>query len=350
MKIVVAATFDENLADAGGGMYGYVYSGLHYNVFETADEANSFLTNATNNAKSDQIVSIFMIPSVFIVEANSPPGKFELAIDKNITDIDGYVPHNKKLFTSPYNFITVNNMQGTAAMYKYEYFSTTNCIFDIGGDLSCNPNVICYPKNYNNEQLAITEKITMSGYPQCAYTIDAYRAWLAQNGASTGVTTLGSAFALIAGIVSMANPATAPAGIAMAAGGASGVASSMAGIYEHSIQPDQAYGPSGGDALVALGIKYLVFQKTTIRKSFAERIDGYFDMYGYQTNAFKIPNINTRPHWNYVKTKDATITGSMPANDLAQIISNFNNGITFWKNGHEVGDYSLNNEVVTNGQ
>ena len=80
-------------------------------------------------------------------------------------------------------------------------------------------------------------------------------------------------------------------------------------------------------------------------------------MFGYATNKVKTPNRNSRPHWNYVKTRgcvlhsgrvaaDGTLTGGLPADDMAKINAIYDNGITFWKNGSEVGDYSLNNKPV----
>ena len=69
-------------------------------------------------------------------------------------------------------------------------------------------------------------------------------------------------------------------------------------------------------------------------------------MFGYATRRCKKPNRNSRPHWNYVKTVGATVTGSVPADDMKKICSIYDNGITFWKNGSEVGDYSLDNSPV----
>ena len=83
--------------------------------------------------------------------------------------------------------------------------------------------------------------------------------------------------------------------------------------------------------------------KKAITREFAVKIDDYFNRYGYQTNNVKVPNRNSRPHWNYVKTVGCSIKGSIPADDKSLICRIYDNGITFWKNGSEVGDYSLDN-------
>jgi len=59
----------------------------------------------------------------------------------------------------------------------------------------------------------------------------------------------------------------------------------------------------------------------------------------------KTPNRSGRPHWNYVKNKTTNLVGNAPADDVNQIVSIYNKGITFWKNGNEVGNYSLDNSI-----
>ena len=71
--------------------------------------------------------------------------------------------------------------------------------------------------------------------------------------------------------------------------------------------------------------------------------DNFFTRYGYATKKLKIPNRSSRPHWNYVKTVNCTITGSIPTDAARNICSIYDNGITFWKHGSEVGNYSLDN-------
>lgn len=74
-------------------------------------------------------------------------------------------------------------------------------------------------------------------------------------------------------------------------------------------------------------------------------IDDYFTMFGYAIKRVKVPNRNSRPHWNYVKTIGCTLTGSIPSDDMKKICNIYNNGITFWKNGSEIGHYELDNTV-----
>ena len=79
---------------------------------------------------------------------------------------------------------------------------------------------------------------------------------------------------------------------------------------------------------------------------YAEKIDKYFDMYGYNISAVKVPAWNTRNHYNYVKTSGVDIFGTIAKNDKETIASIFNSGVTFWhiSGGGVYGTYDTNNE------
>ena len=79
----------------------------------------------------------------------------------------------------------------------------------------------------------------------------------------------------------------------------------------------------------------------------AKVIDDYFYCFGYATHRIKVPNTHSRPYWNYVKTIDVNITGSVPAREMQKICEIHNKGITYWKYNEnlKVGDYSQDNTV-----
>lgn len=128
-------------------------------------------------------------------------------------------------------------------------------------------------------------------------------------------------------------------------GGALGLGSSIANELEAYNAPNQGRGSSSGsDVDVALNLKDFYFKRMQITVEYARILDDYFDKYGYQTDRVKVPNTHSRPQWNYVKTRDCSITGSIPVDAMAHIKSIHNNGVTYWKNGNNVGNYSLNNQ------
>lgn len=84
--------------------------------------------------------------------------------------------------------------------------------------------------------------------------------------------------------------------------------------------------------------------KKHIREEYARIIDDYFTVYGYATNRVKVPNISVRPHWTYTKTIGSNVVSKTCSNnDVTLINTIFDNGITFWKNASEIGNYSFDN-------
>lgn len=122
----------------------------------------------------------------------------------------------------------------------------------------------------------------------------------------------------------------------------------MAEIEKQQLIPDTA--TMGSTNATLLGYNMFttenIFSRYNIKSQFAQRIDKYFDQFGYLTNTLKIPNINNRPNWNYVKLAGANIIGDVPETDLQEIKSLFNEGITLWHNSATFLDYSQNNRTT----
>ena len=115
--------------------------------------------------------------------------------------------------------------------------------------------------------------------------------------------------------------------------------------YNSKAQSNIPVGMTAGNVMV--GLRDLNFRcyDVDVNQQDAKIIDEFFDKYGYQTNKLKVPNISGRKQWNYVKTRDCELVGNIPASIKSSIISIFNSGITFWKNGDNIGDYSLDNTL-----
>lgn len=85
-----------------------------------------------------------------------------------------------------------------------------------------------------------------------------------------------------------------------------------------------------------------------IKREYAERIDAYFDKYGYAQRTMYVPERQNRKHWSYLKTTGCNIKGNINNTDLVTIKTIYDNGITTWNNLEEVGNYALDNTVDRN--
>lgn len=327
-----------------GSILSNVYTGVAYRVYDrnSIGDLNYLLEVVAKKGKADAITSMFMFPSALLGAytpgqkiVDSFPGFIVKHVAKNLSDIDGYVPKNKKLFTHPYNFLYMSNNSGNKAEYKWEYFDT-DATFWINGNIGPNPTVYCIPCAYKGVAQNYEESLTITGFPFCNWTYDAYRNWLAQNAVSVALGVASSGVSIAAG---------AYTGNAIGvASGVIGVAQQLGQVYQHSLQPPQAKGnTNGGGAAFSLGMLDFSFIPATITAQYAERIDNYFEMFGYKVNALKVPNLASRPIWNYIKTIDINIVGAIPNEDMAELKNMYDDGLTLWHSPSYVCNYGINN-------
>lgn len=370
MKWVLASTFKPVAgvfrANYSGGIWGGLWSGLYYNVFDTYEQMQTFIDNA-GALTIEGIVCAFMIPSAFVTEENGNeleprtsgfmlPNGFSRRGTKRA--FEGYTPVNNKLYTYPYNLLYVTNLQGEGVAFKYELFSQPSSATEYGtphfatiASMTANPECTVYPQYYAGIDDNLDERLTVRGWPMLSWNSDAFKAYLAQSASAisaAGLATLSmaanpdqSTSAVTALTVAGTAASASPIGATVAAGLM--VASALGGAVTAKLTPPRNHPGSGCSALAAdnkLGFLYL---RKHIRKEYAKIIDDYFTMYGYATHEVKVPNRNARPHWTYTKTIGCVVHGSVPCDDMSKICSIFNNGITFWNNGREVGDYTLDN-------
>lgn len=311
---------------------------------------------------------------IFVADGKSTPYTQNLITLP--TSLDGYTPVNAKVRTYPYIYVGFNPSNGTSKIYRYEDFINFTPSFKFISEINPNPTVNIIPQNYRGQTGdSLSDQAALNGYPQISSKVDVYNSWLAEN---TGIINVQKErseatqnFAVQRGTVGIV--AGAVQSVASAAnkdivgtiGGAATIASNVININEakknhelnikelnavqemHAMLPDNV--TLGGSNATLLGYEFLdnnIFTRYSIKSQFAERIDQYFTMYGYSTNKLKIPNINNRPNWNYIKTVGINIIGDVPETDLNAIKNLFDNGITLWHNSATFLDYSQNNRTT----
>ena len=85
-----------------------------------------------------------------------------------------------------------------------------------------------------------------------------------------------------------------------------------------------------------------------IKMEYAQKIDEYFDKYGYAQNTAYVPERLNRKHYSYLKTVGCNIVGKMNNNDILTIKGIYDNGITTWDTLQNVGHYEIDNSVERN--
>ena len=322
------------------GLYtGIEYHGALINDDSDVSSLDNLLELYVQANQQDSIVSIFVMPSVFYTAETAP-------VIKNIgvelpNKLDGYVPRNKKLLTYPYCFLTVDCLND-CKNYRYEFSGDKEIMhFALIGCVSPNVEILLCPRQYNGTkvheegtigEVNMTEELVMTGFPQCAYSIDAYRAWLAQKATGTIISGVGQlGLGVASGITGNA--------VGVAVNGV-GLAHTINNAIIESTKGSTSRGSQGGSALVASRTKDFYIKRMSITQEYAKMIDDFFDRYGYTVNRMKKPYRHARRYWTYVKTRDCNAIGSVPADDMKKIKEIYDKGITFWSLASMVGNYS----------
>ena len=88
----------------------------------------------------------------------------------------------------------------------------------------------------------------------------------------------------------------------------------------------------------------LLIMLQEIKPEYKSYLGDYFQMFGWKTNRLKIPGIRTRQSYNYVQTESVNISGTFNNEDMRELKSIFDNGITLW-HIDDVGNYNVSNGI-----
>lgn len=346
--------------ETDGTLYDGIYGSASLYVYNSTDVQN--INSKINEyiKKTNAILSIYMLPKLLIPEiptdhkmsygAKGLATTVTLPTVSSADTLNGYLPKNKKLYSYPYNFFHIDNANGSELTLRYEFFDNLTPVVQINGTITQPVTLTLRPVSYKGVAgydpiggytTLNTESLTIDNYPLCSWNVDSFQAWIAQS-AIPGVISGG---ANIAG--SIAQSLLLGKSVSVAGIGASVISQAttlLAQGYQASIASDISKGTfNNGGGNVSAGKQQFYGGRCSVSKEFAKMIDDYFSMFGYAVRSLKVPNRASRPHWNYVKTIGATLTGSVPADDMRKLCSIYDNGITFWKDGREVGNYNLDN-------
>ena len=243
---------DKPLAVNFGGVYApggaYICTSITQvvNIISALDQAG----------KGDAVTNVYIVPRKIIdvsetslqYEGQSDPITYNIEFPKQTT-LDGYTPVNKKLLTYPYNYLLLDNNNGSSNILQYEnWVNSNNCLFEVAGVPTVGGSIKCVPSQYKNQGRFQQEGIMCGKFPTCGWVNDTYTNWLTQNAVNIGVGVATSGLEIIGGVGLMATGGGAVGGAGSITSGALGIANSVGQIYQHSLIPNSAKGnTNGGD-------------------------------------------------------------------------------------------------------
>lgn len=361
---VRSATFDDN--------------SVLYNVLSTIIDSNY----------GDAIIGGVIIPTEFANTSEGSQGTTKYYTKSQLRgSIDGYTPKNNKLYNSPYCVLRIQLSDGQNVFLQPEYLDGNYITLRYIPVVSMTPELAVIPMNYKGQEYAYSEALSFTSFPQFSIAVDGYKAWVASGGLakanlslsqSQRTRDLANEEAIVKGVYGMLGSGAqigtgavemlATDGIVGGEQVASGLSSFGSQILdteytlrknEQTLQfanenydlqnaiaktfPPTTKGQALGSALASdLKVGFTV-DKMTINYDNAKAIDDYFTMYGYKINKLGIPNRKARPHFTYIKTIDCKVNGGAPSDALFRIQNIYNNGIRFWVDASEIGNYQVDN-------
>ena len=350
--IVISSPYDQNgQLNALGAFENNVFTGLNTYVFDSAREANAYLQAIEDSSEAtiENVVSIKTVPSEF---SDTPSSVIDGPTPPWIT-YAGQI-YNAKCFVSQFCVLQVDSAMTGPKEYAPEYFLWSEVPgfmqYLILGGACC--GIILKPIAYGTIDSEINS-MTNNGYiigdvPEGVCVGNTFAEWKATQGnfiiANALVTGLKGVVGGVSGMNSNSNALSQPTGVLASAAGTA--ASSLISTGQQFATAKKygscLIGSTNASANIVAGINNYGYTISWIipTRPNLYALDDYFSRFGYQVNRLKVPNVNTRPHWNYVKTGEAHIAGDIPYLYRVQIENMLNHGVTFWNEDWTIGDYS----------
>lgn len=386
--IVVGFMPDDVISEAISGrgkLIDGVYSGASYTAFTSPGQVNNALLAIGVLGKSDNVIGVWMNKTTPKEGKTAQSKQADTGINvKNLTystRTGAYTIRNKKLLCSLFSKLQGHSMNGSVQEYKPELVvgDTLNGLVEWSASQGLE---MCFIPAYENGTMSdqnIEYALWDNVQVQCAW--HGY-GWI-HDGIKNALTTLqektqtavqagmmlsvpGAGAAMGATMMSSGtSTALAPQTTLPSAGGMRAQVGQMNGGTQDlntyrtfgagdiadiakafgNTKPDMHAG--GGSQTLRFGANHcgFSFKRICPTSQELERLDTFFDMFGYQVNMLKMPNLKSRQCWNYVKLSKPCIFGSVPVEGMRIIKSAFQNGIRLW-HVDAVGDYSQQNPPI----
>lgn len=285
-----------------------------------------------------------------------------------------YKPKNNKVYTYPYTYLKVSNGQGNDITYKWENFNEYPNTFDVMGYVGNGVSCDLRPKFYEGGTGRLVH-IPIQSFPSCSFTE-------------------GSLLRSMVDIVGLG----IKGGLSATSSTTTSSSSEDEDVFsedrkwkstnkrrkqkqwtEHKQYTTQSKHESSKevrtknedwlkDALVQslpllgqkgknvvsgnsgnLDIKEeqygYTFYSMAIDYEYAKIVDNFFTRFGYKVCEFKVPNLNSRQRFNFIKTENCNIGGNIPDDAMTEICAMFDSGLTLWHTD-AIEDYSQDNPIV----
>lgn len=250
-----------------------------------------------------------------------------------------------KLLMYPYSFVEITLQNGQTLIVKPQYVNGTTLEVIRKSVLSIKPEVKYYLNGYTGLGDDYDFSLSMKDFPQCPVQDTSYLLSVSQTQQGTLMGLESSLISTgISGLVSLLT--SNPVGLISSIGNAlTGTQQALYKYNQADAQSPTLSGQIGGTyfnyATEKMGC---TIRWKMISSGYRKIISDYWNKFGYQINEIKTPSPNKMSRFDYLKTLDCKLSGTIPQDDKVQLINIYDSGITFWHDDN-IGDYSNNTGV-----
>jgi hypothetical protein len=281
-----------------------------------------------------------------------------------------------KLLMYPYTTLILDDLKGNRQALKNEYIKGDDIIVNVRGSLGTSNKTSYSVDNYQVKDNIEPADLFMANLENAVMNTNAndlpiitdmLGAFLQGNRNSIQNQLNSTIFSgwldTMSGIVngassSSANPSNhGETNVTAAVNSGIGVAKGMSGMYYSTqgmiakqkdiVNTPPSLSKMGNNTYFDYGhnLSGLYLIKRQITPEYQKKLEDFFNIFGYKKNEVKLPNFHTREYWNYVQTSGCVITGNFNNEDLQELKSVFDNGVTLWHTD-DIGNYALGNVVI----
>ena len=314
-----------------GNISSYAYSAFDLTTDAGMQALHQCLTNITKAGKSDGILALYYCPKKCWEAVRET---LQLTT-KGGYIFGGYKPKNAKLYTSQFCTCIVDDGRGGNKEYYFEKMAMQEdgnvlsyALFDYF--LMPVPAIHYYLQGYEGIANNYMRNGFFMNFQQGSYNIDTFAKYVGDNTNTLVFNALSQAISTV----------SQPNNILSNAGSIAGETASFLDIANKPPITSATQGATQFDNYI--NNNYARAYALALDEQSAKRVDDFLSIYGYATNRVKVPNINNRNIFNYVKTRNCSISG-LPANYNYEISQIFNNGVFIWHNAASVGNFDIAN-------
>lgn len=379
-------------------MVGGVPDVAYYYAVERANMA-AFSDMITAAARADAVLGVYAVPisAVSFVQLETTPFNIWTIHDANETYVT-FTPEkgnainntsitfrNLKCLCYPYHYYSLWASNGQRVDLKTENFTS---IHPIAQAETCTIRTTCNPSQdtslmiapmwyeYNGQPSAqpyaqygvnLDYAITFNDFPEIAFATDVFKNYMALNKSSVRAQMFNTAVDTIFGMWGGALSGVQAAGDLFAGVSSGNMGQTVGAIGEveragHSMYrtignalsayaryndmqrtPDRIQGVRSSGVQLMSSVAGAYVSEYALKGEYMQIVDDFFTRFGYRVDTLKVPQFNSRPNHNYLKTADCNIEGDMPQDDADEMCAMFNAGLTVWHNPATFGNYSPNN-------